>query len=62
MSKVFEVWLDSGANFQSCRTIKVSLEELGYTDEEWDDLSTVEKEEIMREVAFERADWGWADA
>ena len=62
MSKVFKVWLDSGTNFQSCRTIKVSLEELGYTDEEWDDLSTVEKEEIMREVAFERADWGWADA
>ena len=63
MSKVFEVWLDSGANFQSCRTIKVSLEELGYTDEEWEAIiPAAEKEEIMREVAFERADWGWADA
>ncbi len=59
MSKVFKVWLDSGANCKSCRAINVSLEELGYTDEEWEAILAVEKEEIMREIAFEQAEWGW---
>lgn len=60
MSKVFKVWLDSGANCKSCRAINVSLEELGYTDEEWEAIiPAVEKEEIMREIAFGQAEWGW---
>ena len=61
MSKVFKVWLDSGANIKSCRAINISLEELGYTDEEWEALPVVEQEEIMREVAFEQSEWGWAE-
>lgn len=61
MSKVFKVWLDSGANCKSCRAINVSLEELGYTDEEWEDMSEVDQEEIMREIAFEQAEWGWTE-
>jgi hypothetical protein len=41
MSKVFKVWLDSGANIHSNRSVIISLEELGYTDEEWEAMSEV---------------------
>ena len=61
MSKKFKVWLDSGANIHSMYSVVVSLEELGYTDEEWELLSEDIKEDIMREIAFERTDWGWTE-
>ena len=61
MSKAFKVWLDSGANIHSSRSVIISLEELGYTDEEWEAMPEVDQEEIMREIAFEQAEWGWAE-
>ena len=61
MSKKFKVWLDSGANIHSMYSVVVSLEELWYTDEEWELLSEDIKEDIMREIAFERTDWGWKE-
>ena len=61
MPKKFKVWLDSGANIHSMYSVVVSLEELGYTDEEWELLSEDIKEDIMREIAFERTDWGWKE-
>ena len=56
MSKKFKVWLD-----HSMYSVVVSLEELGYTDEEWELLSEDIKEDIMREIAFELTDWGWKE-
>lgn len=57
--KKFKVWLDSGANCQSQYSVEVTTEELGMTDEEWDSLTEEEKDETMKEIAFERAEWGF---
>lgn len=54
-------WLDSGANIYSKRTTTVSLYDLGFDEETWDNMSDAEKEEVAREIAFERADWGWVE-
>lgn len=57
----FKVWLDSGANHSSMRRVITSLEELAITVEEWNSLSEEEQEEIMKEVAFEQAEWGYEE-
>jgi len=59
MGRKFKVWLDSGANIHSSYEQVVTLDDLGYTDEEWDQLSDDERENEMRELAWERADWGY---
>lgn len=61
MSRKFKVWLDSGANHDSCKTDIVSLDDLGIKDEEWCSLTTEEQDNIMREVAFDRSDWGYRE-
>ena len=61
MSRKFKVWLDSGANIHSSYEQVISLDDIGYDDESWDDLSEDEKESEMREVAFERSDWGFVE-
>lgn len=62
MGRKFKVWLDSGANAFSCYEQKIDLEEdLGFSSEEWDALSEKEKDEAMKEVAWERMDWGYAE-
>ena len=61
MAKRFKVWLDSGANHDSCRKIEVSLDDLGIIDEEWEIMSEDEQEKEMREIAFERSDWGFCE-
>lgn len=61
MSKVFKVWLDSGANIHSRYENIVSLDELGFTDEEFAALSGDEKDNIMRDIAWERMDWGYQE-
>lgn len=55
----FKVWLDSGANSVSQYSVDVTTDDLGLSDEEWDGLSEEEKEETMKEIAFERAEWGF---
>ena len=55
----FKVWLDSGANSVSQYSVEVTTDDLGVTDSEWDALSEEEKEETMKEIAFERCDWGF---
>lgn len=57
----FTVWLDSGANVHSCRTTEVTLDDLGLTSEEWDKMADDQKDEEMKEIAFDRADWGWRE-
>lgn len=54
-------WLNSGANIHSCRTVIMTFDEIGIDADVWDDMSDDEKEEAAREIAFERADWGWAE-
>lgn len=57
----FKLWIDSGANVASCRTEIVTLEEIGYTSEEWDSLDEHAKEQEMREIIFDHADWGFTE-
>lgn len=62
MSKKFNVWCDSGANAHSCRRTTVTLDDLGLSDEEWADMTDEQRDEAMKDVAFERLDWGFAEA
>lgn len=59
MSRKLVVYLDSGANIHSRVEYEITVEQLNYTDKEWDELSEEEKEGIIKEIAFQRADWGW---
>ena len=61
MSRLFRVWNDSGANIHSKFEVVTSLDELGLTEAEWDGMTEDEREETMREVAFQRSDWGYAE-
>jgi hypothetical protein len=61
VSKKFKVWLDSGANHQSCREQVVALEDIGISDAQWDAMTEEEKEAEMRDVAFDGSDWGFTE-
>jgi hypothetical protein len=61
MGKKFRVWLNSGANIHSTYETTVDLDDWGMSDAEWDELTEKEKEDMMREVAFENSDWGFAE-
>jgi len=57
-----KVWCDSGANIHSCKTKIVDIQvEFGFSDEYWRNMPEDEKEEICRDIAFERLDWGWQE-
>lgn len=59
--RTFEVWMDSGANIHSRRKVEVTLEELGYSEKDWNALSESSREEIMKDIAFEKRDWGFVE-
>ncbi|WP_312805676.1 hypothetical protein [Atlantibacter hermannii] len=40
---------------------EADLDDFGIESDEWDEMSEEEQQEVMREVAFERADWGWKE-
>jgi len=61
MSRKFKVWCDSGANIHSCQHYFVTLDDIGIEDDEWDDMDDAEKDEAMRDIAFERLDWGYTE-
>lgn len=61
MSRKFKVWLDSGANIHSCNKQEIDLFDLGITSDEWDSMTEQERDEFMREIAFEQSDWGYAE-
>ncbi|EPM3638956.1 DUF7167 family protein [Enterobacter roggenkampii] len=61
MGRKFKVYLDSGANIHSKYETEVDLEDFGIESDEWDDMSEEEQQETMREVAWERAEWGWEE-
>jgi len=55
-----KVWLDSGANIHSKRERIIDLKKVtGIEDEEWDKMSSLEKDEAMRDIAWESAEWGY---
>lgn len=57
----FEVWLDSGANIHSKYKITISLDDIGIYDDEWNQMTEDQRDEVMKDVAFERADWGYRE-
>lgn len=59
MSKRFKVFLDSGANIHSKYETTTSLEELGIEEDVWDGMTEEQRDEAMRDVAFQQADWGY---
>jgi len=61
MSKRLVAYLDSGANCKSRVEYRTTTEEQRYTDEEWDELSEREEDRIMKEIAFQNANWGWCE-
>jgi Ran GTPase-activating protein (RanGAP) involved in mRNA processing and transport len=61
MGRKFKVYLDSGANIHSKYETEVDLEDFDIESDEWDDMSEEEQQETMREVAWERAEWGWEE-
>jgi len=61
MAKKFKVWMDSGANNDSCKEQVVSLEDIGINDAQWAAMTDEEKEAEMREIAFEHSDWGFTE-
>lgn len=60
-SRKFKVWLDSGANIHSNRSQIIDLKAIGYTNEEWDALEESEQEKLMKDIAFDHADWGYQE-
>ncbi|EQB0486243.1 DUF7167 family protein [Cronobacter turicensis] len=62
MGRKFKVWLDSGANIYSKYEQVVDLEDdLGIDSEEWDQMTDEGKEEVMKDIAWERMDWGFEE-
>tara|TARA_R110000868_G_scaffold227023_4_gene479970 strand:+ start:97 stop:294 length:198 start_codon:yes stop_codon:yes gene_type:complete len=61
MARKFKVWLDSGANIHSKRQVTISLGEIGIEDDEWDEMSEDDRDEVMKEIAFDHSDWGYAE-
>ncbi|HCL5268784.1 TPA: hypothetical protein N2G33_000879 [Salmonella enterica] len=59
MSKKFKVYLDSGANIHSKYEQIVELDDIGLTDEEWNEMTEKQRDEVMKEVAWERMEWGY---
>lgn len=61
MSKVLKVWCDSGANAFSCFKTEVPISEFGLTDEEWDGLTDDQKDKYVKDVAWQRLEWGYTE-
>lgn len=61
MAKTIYYWMNSGANAHSCRYGEVSLDTLGVTDAEWDAMSDDDKDDLIRDCAFDMSEWGWSE-
>lgn len=57
-----KVWCDSGANIHSCRTVIIDVEDtFGLSDDEWKALTEDEQTEMVKDIAWERLDWGFKE-
>lgn len=54
------LWLDSGANNESCHRQVFTWEELGITEASWDAMTEEAQESFARDIAFQQSDWGYA--
>lgn len=61
MGRKFKFYLDSGANIHSKYEQVVELDDIGLDEEEWDGMTTEEKDEVMKEIAWERMEWGYIE-
>lgn len=61
MTRKFEVWLDSGANHASCKKEVLTLDDIGLSEDEWNSMNDEERDENMRDIAFETLEWGWKE-
>ena len=59
MSKGLLIWLDSGANIHSNNKQELTWDELGITEEEWDEKTEEEQEDFAKVIAFDRMEWGY---
>lgn len=59
MSKKIQYWCGSGANIHSYVKGEVSLAELDMTEEEWNAMTDDERDDLMRDIACEKLDWGY---
>ena len=57
--KRFRVWLTSGANAQAKFEDTVTTEDLGFTDDEWEETTEETREKALKEAAFSYAEWGF---
>lgn len=55
------IWLDSGANIHSKYEQVLDLEDLGISIEEWNSLSIEQKELEVKDIAFDKSDWGFEE-
>jgi len=62
MGTKFKVWCDSGANIHSKIEYKVDLDDIGFTEEEWNEASEEKKDKVMRDISFQQLDWGYKEA
>lgn len=53
MAKLIRLWVDSGANIYSKCSETMSVEDLGYTDEEWDAMTEDQKYKVAETWAWE---------
>lgn len=53
----FKVWLDSGANIHSRYEQEIEIDDM--SEEEFNSMSDEEKDEMFKEYAWSRMDWGW---
>ena len=60
MSKTIKYWCDRSANAFSFREGEITLAELQMTEAEWLSLTDDERDEMMRDIACDRLDWGYA--
>ena len=49
-----EAYLDSGANIHSCRKVVFEIEE-----DVWNSMAETEQEELAKEYAWDRMEWGY---
>lgn len=54
-------WCDSGANVYSCRQQTFELKTLGYSEEEWSELTDEEKQKEAEFWAYDRLDIGYQE-
>lgn len=56
---IIEWYLDDADRIRPVSRGRISVENLGFTDEEWRAMDETEKADYVKEVAWETLDLGW---